>query len=37
MPAHGSGDFTREYAPASGAVAIRREVFFSGKTQGRQS
>lgn len=28
MPAHGSGDFTREYAPVSGAMAIRREVFF---------
>ena len=28
MPAHGSDDFTREYAPANGAMAIRREVFF---------
>lgn len=28
MPAHDSGDFTREYAPASGVMAIRREIFF---------
>lgn len=28
MPVHGSGDFTRDYVPAIGAMAIRSEVFF---------